>query len=189
MRLLAFVAPGANCTLLLRIQRPYSIQPTAELTTLFFSQDLARLKHQQLTSPTAVLEVDFLKTGVDLMAPSEISSEHTGPHMSSTTTRLPVKRSGRADAVAVWFDLWLDGERGERDFVSTRPEQKFYGDASGWVSWKFQREGLRFTADSLLSACARDSSARTAATFPDLPGRSLLRLKFEMFVMECNHEI
>lgn len=101
------------------------------------AQDLARLKHQQLTFPTAVLEVDFSKAGVALMAPSESSPAHTGP--CSCTTRLPVKRSGRADAVAVWFDLWLDGERGERDVVSTRPERKFDGDASGWVSWKITR--------------------------------------------------
>lgn len=48
---------------------------------------------------------------------------------------LPVERTGRADAIAVWFDLWLDGERGERDVVSTRPERHSPGDASGWVSY------------------------------------------------------
>lgn len=82
--------------------------------------------------------MDFLKTGSDLLAPSPPPSENTGPHVS--TTRLPVKRSGRADAVAVWFDLWLDRERGERDVVSTRPERKAHGDASGWVSWKTRED-------------------------------------------------
>lgn len=82
--------------------------------------------------------MDFFKTGAAVMThdPKGSSSAPTGPHLS--TTRLPVKRSGRADAVAVWFDLWLDEERGERDVVSTRPERKFDGDASGWVSWKMQ---------------------------------------------------
>lgn len=99
-------------------------------------QDLGRLKHQQLTSPTAVLEVDFLKTGAAHLAPLGSSSAHTTPPVS--TTYLSVKRSGRADSVAVWFDLWLDGERGECDVVSTRPERRTDGDASGWVRWNIQ---------------------------------------------------
>lgn len=88
-----------------------------------------------------MLEVDFLKDGVDLMARSATCSSH-GVHAApgmpppSAIANLAVKCSGRADAVAVWFDLWLDKERGERDVVSTRPEQSAPGDASGWVSGK-----------------------------------------------------
>eukprot|EP00752_Nemacystus_decipiens_P012097 g10724.t1 len=119
-----------------------TVRPTNEEP--YTCEDLASLKHQQLTSTAAVLEVDFLETGAALMAPSESSSSaFAGPRFS--TTRFPVKRSGRADAVAVWFDLWLDGERGERDVVSTRPERKFEGDASGWDA------GIYFTSGACLS--------------------------------------
>lgn len=98
-------------------------------------QDLSRLEHRLLTRPTAVLEIDFLKDGAVLMgcAPSTPRSSH--PHRPPV--RLPVIGPGRADAVAVWFDLWLDGERGEHDIVSTRPEQRTKGDASGWVRLYF----------------------------------------------------
>lgn len=67
-------------------------------------------------------------------APSTPRSSH--PH--HPPLRLPVIRPGRADAVAVWFDLWLDGERGEHDIVSTRPEQRTKGEASGWVRLYFE---------------------------------------------------
>lgn len=66
------------------------------------------------------------------------------PHPTAPTQQqqasssLSVERSGRADAIAVWFDLWLDEERGEHDVVSTRPERCLPGDASGWVSFSFR---------------------------------------------------
>lgn len=84
-----------------------------------------------MTSPTAVLEIDFLRDGANLMA----SLPSAAPEYSTTPSRVvPVELSGSADAVAVWFDLWLDEERTERDVVSTRHERSSRGDSSGWVS-------------------------------------------------------
>ncbi|CAN0238962.1 unnamed protein product, partial [Pylaiella littoralis] len=120
-------------------------------------EDLGRLEHQLLTSPTAVLEVDFLRDGAALLAAraamttaqqqkttssplpaaaapaaAPASASAPAPAAAIQKFQLPVDRSGCADAVAVWFDLWLDGERGARDVVSTRPERRISGDASGW---------------------------------------------------------
>lgn len=116
----------------------------------FDAQDLGRLEHQLLTSPIAVLEVDFLRDGAALLAARSAMTtamaqqqKKKQPPLSATAAaassdaqqflRLQVERSGRADAVAVWFDLWLDEERGAHDVVSTRPERRVRGDASGWV--------------------------------------------------------
>lgn len=96
-------------------------------------QDLSRLEHRLLTHPKPVLEIDFLKEGAALLAPSA-STTVGGSRPQVSPLRLPVERSGRADAIAVWFDLWLDEERGDRDVVSTRPERRSSGDMSGWVS-------------------------------------------------------
>lgn len=96
-------------------------------------QDMSRLDHRLLTSPTAVLDVDFLEAGAILMAPP-IQTSLLAAHVRHALLPLPVQLSGRADAIAVWFDLYLDGEREDRDVVSTRSERRSRGDASGWVS-------------------------------------------------------
>lgn len=88
------------------------------------------MEHRLLTSPTAVLDVDFLKDGAAIMMPS-----WSPPRAPSPGLCLPIRRTGHADAVAVWFDLWLDNEREECDVVSTRSERcRRVDDASGWVS-------------------------------------------------------
>lgn len=99
-------------------------------------QDLSRLEHRLLTSKTAMLDVDFLRDGATIMAPS--CSEPRPPSQFP----LVVNQAGRADAVAVWFDLWLDEERGQDDVVSTRPEGCARGDASGWVRGRCSRSVL-----------------------------------------------
>eukprot|EP00904_Undaria_pinnatifida_P007075 jgi/Undpi1/3498/HiC_scaffold_16.g06870.m1 len=105
-----------------------TVRPTIEEP--YTCEDLSRLDHRLLTSPTAVLEIDFLRDGANLMA----SLPSAAPEYSTTPSRVvPVELSGSADAVAVWFDLWLDEERTERDVVSTRHERSSRGDSSGWV--------------------------------------------------------
>ncbi|CAM9571626.1 unnamed protein product [Scytosiphon promiscuus] len=133
-----------------------SVRPTIEEP--YTCEDLGRLEHHLLTPPTAVLDVDFLRDGADLVASSAVPSlpsdcstadgaaprPHVHPPLAAAA-RSPVTRSGRADAVAVWFDLWLDGERGEQDIVSTRPERETHGDASGWDAGIYFASGADLT--------------------------------------------
>lgn len=102
-----------------------------------------------------MLEIDFLRDGANLMAPKPSAAPERSSERSSTpSTALRVVRvehSGRADAVAVWFDLWLDGERTERDVVSTRPERSNHRDSSGWVS---------FVVASLVPLCCVDDMVK-----------------------------
>lgn len=83
-----------------------------------------------------MLDINFLEDGATLMAPPSSSPRRHRPLIT-----VPVERSGCADALAVWFDLWLDDEREERDVVSTRPEQHTEGDASGWVRVVYDHAG------------------------------------------------
>lgn len=110
-----------------------------------------------MTSPTAVLEIDFLRDGAVLMAPKPSAAPERSAERSaapSTALRVvPVERSGRADAVAVWFDLWLDEERTERDVVSTRPERSNHSDSSGWVSFVVASFVLLCCVDDKAKAC------------------------------------
>ncbi|CAN0156533.1 unnamed protein product [Ectocarpus sp. 4 AP-2014] len=131
--------------------------------------DLGRLEHRLLTSPQPVLEVDFLKDGADLMARSATCSPKgvpAAPGMPppSAIANLAVKCSGRADAVAVWFDLWLDKERGERDVVSTRPGQSAPGDASGWDAGIYFANGANLTEGSEASLGASSRVDRLCFT-------------------------
>lgn len=86
-----------------------------------------------------MLEIDFLRDGANLMAPKPPAAPERSAELCAAPPNalrvVPVERSGHADAVAVWFDLWLDGERTERDVVSTRPERSSHRDSSGWVSF------------------------------------------------------
>ena len=91
------------------------------------------------------------------MAPKPSAAPQPSSESSATpSTALQVvlvERSGRADAVAVWFDLWLDGERTERDVVSTRPERSNHRDSSGWVS---------FVVASLVPLCCVDDRVKAS---------------------------
>ncbi|CAM9947198.1 unnamed protein product, partial [Sphacelaria rigidula] len=116
-------------------------------------EDLSRLEHKKLTFPTAVLDINFLEIGAVLMAPPHPTAPTQQQQASSS---LSVERSGRADAIAVWFDLWLDEERGEHDVVSTRPERCLPGDASGWDAGVYFASGveLQVGGDAALEASA-----------------------------------
>ncbi|CAN0025645.1 unnamed protein product, partial [Ectocarpus sp. 12 AP-2014] len=133
------------------IEEPYTCEASGQSRA-----DIGRLEHRLLTSPQPVLEVDFLKDGADLMARSAMCSPQDVPAApgmppSSAVANVAVKCSGRADAVAVWFDLWLDKERGERDVVSTRPGQSAPGDASGWDAAIYFADGANLTEGSEVS--------------------------------------
>lgn len=117
-------------------------------------EDLSRMEHRLLTSPAEVLEINFLEDGAMLAAPPPLVPP-TAPPLAWLSNRkqprrpstlLTVERAGRADAIAVWFDLWLDGERGERDVVSTRPERRSPGDASGWDAGVYFASGIELHA-------------------------------------------
>lgn len=119
------------------------------------------MEHRLLTSPAEVLEINFLEDGAMLAAPPPLVPP-TAPPLAWLSNRkqprrpstlLTVERAGRADAIAVWFDLWLDGERGERDVVSTRPERRSPGDASGWVSEFLGYGGALHIADRRAEEC------------------------------------
>ncbi|CAB1120229.1 unnamed protein product [Ectocarpus sp. CCAP 1310/34] len=131
--------------------------------------DLGRLEHRLLTSPQPVLEVDFLKDGADLLARAATCSPQGVPAAlgmppPSAIANLAVKCSGRADAVAVWFDLWLDKERGERDVVSTRPGRSAPGDASGWDAGIYFAHGANLTEGSEASLGASSRVDRLCFT-------------------------
>ncbi|CAM9175374.1 unnamed protein product [Choristocarpus tenellus] len=148
-------------------------------------EDLSRVEHRLLTVPAPVLEVKFLEDGLALWKTLE-QEGNSLVTIPPTVSQLPVTASGRTDAIAVWFDLWLDDERGEDNIVSTRPCPRGGTHTSGWDSGIYFSSGimLREGETAILESSA--SADRLQFYLKSEAGSSILKPGPPLYAGKCN---